>query len=167
MLLALQSIPCGSAEEGPSLEDKVKTAFLYKFTKYIRWPEGGPADDFRIAVIGESGILGPLRELARERLADGRKIRVERLRNVDEIGPCHILFIASTERERLREILKKAEPKGVLTVGDGKGFAAEGVVVNFVIVDGRVRFEISRRAAGRSGLEISSQLLKLAILVKE
>lgn len=168
--LLLAQSPCGAERSGTkstALEDKVKTAFLYKFTNYIRWPQSPPEEEFRIAVLGDSGILPHLRELARQKTAGGRKIKVELLRSADEIGPCRILFIAATEKERLREILKKIEGRNILTVGDSAGLALRGVAVNFLIVEGRVRFEINRGAAARAGLEISSELLKLAILVEE
>ena len=167
LLAAQTALPPGAeARARASLEDKVKTAFLYKFTKYIQWPGGEPAEDFRIAVLGESGIAEPLRELARETPAEGRKIRTELLGSVEDIGRCHILFISASERARLPEILKKTEGRNILTVGESRGLAERGVVLNFVVVDGRLRFEINRRAADRAGLQISSELLKLAILVE-
>ena len=168
VLLTAQALLPAAAEARAraSLEDKVKTAFLYKFTKYIQWPGGEPAEEFKIAVLGESGIAEPLQELARETPAEGRKIRTELLGSVEDIDRCHILFISASEKARLPEILKKTEGRNVLTVGESQGLAARGVVLNFVVVDGRLRFEINRRAAARAGVQISSELLKLAILVE-
>jgi len=168
LTLAVVQFPSAANSEaaGASLEYKVKTAFLYKFAKYVQWPDSGGAEDFKIAVLGDSPITGPLKELALKP-ADGRKIKVQRLRSAEEIGDCHILFISAAERDRLGEVLKKVEGRNILTVGDSKGLAALGVAVNFVVVEGRLRFEINRRAADRAGLQISSELLKLAILVEE
>jgi hypothetical protein len=154
------------ARNSGSLEDEVKTAFLYKFSNYIQWPESGPREEFKIAVLGDSGIIGPLRGLAQEKTANGRKIKVERLRDVVDIPSCQILFIAATEKERLPEILKKLEGKSILTVGDTGGFAAQGVAVNFVVQENRLHFQINRSAAGRAGLGISSELLKLAVPIE-
>jgi hypothetical protein len=135
-LLAAAALP--AAEGQATLEDKVKTAFLYKFTRYVQWPPPA-AEEFRIAVIGESGVLAPLRELAAEKLVDGARIRVYQPRSIDEIGRCRILFIPRSEAERLPAILKAASGKGILTVGDGPGFAARGVAINFVVVEGKLR----------------------------
>jgi hypothetical protein len=55
----------------------------------------------------------------------------------------------------------------VLTVGDSDGYAARGVIANFYLEENRVRFEINREAAVRARLGISSQLLKLARIVRE
>lgn len=163
LLAAPRPAPAGNG--AGALADKVKTAFIYKFTKYVQWPAAGN-EEFRIAVIGDTAIAGHLQELAKERAADPRKIKVEQLRGPEEINDCHILFIAGSEKSRLPEILKRAEGRNILTVADSKGLAARGVAINFVVIDGRLRFEINRRAAERSGLQISSELLKLAILVE-
>ena len=42
-----------------------------------------------------------------------------------------------------------------------------GFVINFILDQNKVRFEINPRAAERAGLKISSQLMKLAIIVQE
>lgn len=165
LLLAAGPAPAARAAPAPTLEDNVKTAFIYKFTRYVQWP--APAgEEFRIAVIGDSGVLAPLKALAADKLADGARIRVDQLRSPEEIRNCRVLFIPAGEAGRLPAILKAAG-KGVLTVGDGPDFAARGVIINFVVTGGKLRFQINRHAAAAAGLEISSQLLKLAILVDE
>ena len=55
----------------------------------------------------------------------------------------------------------------VLTVGDGDGFARGGGMIGLFVEDGRMRFAINPNAAQRAGLRLSSQLLKLARIVKE
>ena len=54
---------------------------------------------------------------------------------------------------------------GALTVGDTKGFADCGGVINFVLENDRVQFEVNRKAAEQAGLKISSKLLSVAKLV--
>jgi hypothetical protein len=45
-------------------------------------------------------------------------------------------------------------------------FATRGGMVNFIIEDNRVQFEINIDAAERAGLKISSRALKLARVVR-
>ncbi len=54
-----------------------------------------------------------------------------------------------------------------MTVGDVKGFAQLGGIINFIIVKNKVRFEINMKAAEEAGLKISSKLLRLARIVQE
>jgi YfiR/HmsC-like len=53
----------------------------------------------------------------------------------------------------------------VLTVTDGAADPDNRGIINFVISDGRVRFEIDNLAAEASRLTISSKLLSLAVRV--
>jgi hypothetical protein len=54
----------------------------------------------------------------------------------------------------------------VLTVSDERGFAQQGVGINFYTEEDKVRFEINQDAVNRSGLRISSKLLSLAKIVR-
>ncbi len=64
-------------------------------------------------------------------------------------------------------MLFAGDPAGVhgpvLTVTDLPAGAAHKGIINFVVEDNHVRFEIDNRAANESGLRISSQLMALAI----
>jgi hypothetical protein len=55
----------------------------------------------------------------------------------------------------------------VLTVGETKGFVQEGGIINFVLQDDRVLFEVNHKAARQAGLSVSSRLLAVAKLVIE
>jgi hypothetical protein len=50
----------------------------------------------------------------------------------------------------------------VLIVSESPGALRQGSIVNFVVVDGRVRFDVSLEAAERRGLRLSSRLLAVA-----
>ncbi len=63
---------------------------------------------------------------------------------------------------KILEILQGAH---VLTVGETDRFAQSGGMINFVLEENRVRFEINVEAADRAGLKISSKLLELAHVV--
>ena len=54
-----------------------------------------------------------------------------------------------------------------MTIGDSADFAGAGGMIGLINMDRKVRFQINVGAVHRSGLSISSQLLKIAILVDE
>ena len=80
---------------------------------------------------------------------------------------CHILFISALEKERVASILKFLKSSCILTISDIEGFAQSGGIINFVIEENKVRFEINIDAANRAGIKISSKVLKLAKIIKE
>ena len=80
---------------------------------------------------------------------------------------CHILFISSSEEERLAKIIETLKDSSILTVGEVKQFAQRGGIINFIVKENKIRFEINVDAAERAKLKISSKLLKLAIIVTD
>jgi hypothetical protein len=50
----------------------------------------------------------------------------------------------------------------ILTIGDAPGFARRGGIINFMLEDNKVRFEVNVEAAKHAVLNISSRLLALA-----
>jgi hypothetical protein len=81
---------------------------------------------------------------------------------IDTLKKCHLLFICQSERKNTKEILDILNNNGVLTVADTQGFLEDGGIVNFIIEDNKVRFDINLTASEKAGLKIRSQLLRLA-----
>ena len=72
------------------------------------------------------------------------------------------MFVCSSEKENLTEIINSVKKHSVLTVGEMKGFLKSGGVINFLMEAKKVRFEINITAAKRAKLELRSKLLRLA-----
>jgi YfiR/HmsC-like len=153
----------GKAAAGPDRgrfdEYQVKAAFIYNFAKFIAWPDApGP---LVIGVVGEDPFGEVLDNAVRGKTAAGRPIKVRRLGDNDEPNTCNIVFISTSEKRRVAELLRRAGD-GVLTVGELPQFSEDGGIVRFFLDNNRVRFQINARAADRAGLKIHSQLLSLA-----
>ena len=58
--------------------------------------------------------------------------------------------------------LQRERDRPLLIVADGAQGLEAGALLAFVLVENRLRFEASLRAAERSGLKVSSRLLALA-----
>jgi hypothetical protein len=77
-----------------------------------------------------------------------------------------MVFISVSEKARLREILEGVKEKNILTVSDIEGFSRLGGMIELVLDDERVRFEVNLDATTKAGLELSSELLKVARVVR-
>lgn len=168
-VLLLSMVLAGSAQPAGAdgaYEYDVKAAFVYHFTWYLQWPKTDAPEVFSIAVLGKSGIVAPLEEIARKKTVGGAPIVVRRCLDVSQIGRPRILFIARSASAQLPQVLEKIRGADVLTIGEEEGLGKRGVAVNFVERDGNIRFEVNEKLLKDSGIQIGSQLLKLAILVE-
>jgi hypothetical protein len=153
---------------GEVREYQKKAEFITSFTRFVEWPErkfAQPDAPFVIGVYGTDAITALLQEALQERQIKGRPVVVKHLLNKQELRACHVLFISSSERDRLGPILGEVRRENVLTVGESENFLSKGGVINFVNAAGSVRFQISAAAAAREKLIISSKLLQLAVPV--
>jgi hypothetical protein len=151
-------------------EYQVKAFFLYNFARYVEWPpESFKAanDPIVICILGTNPFGSALDRAVAGKVVEGRPFIVRRISDIQPGGNCHMLFVNSTERKRFRGMAANLKGSGVLTVGETPGFTADGGVINFKLVDGKVRFEIDVEAAGRERLHISSKLLSLAQIAKK
>ena len=167
MLSILLAAQGACAEERKPTEYDVMAAYIYNFTKFVEWPAGKTSSDGATLIVGIIGrdTFGPALAAIEGKETGKRKIRVRRDISLKTARSCDILFISNSEKEHLEEILEAVGDSGVLTVGDTKGYARQGVMINFYMEDNRVGFEINPTSVGRAGLRISSNLLKIARIV--
>lgn len=155
--------PGARAPAQEATEAQVKAAFLYKFVKFVDWPSEAFSDNrapIIVGLVGEDFITSAIDQTISGKIANGRRVLVKRFSNFRAMTRCHVLFISSSQRDNLPQILAAAG-SAVLTVGETEGFVHMGGIINFTIVDNKLRFEISQLAGERAGLKISAKLLNL------
>jgi hypothetical protein len=175
-------VPRAWADDAPSQEYKIKAAFLYNFLKFVDWPTGKEADPNKPITLGIIGKdpFGKAFEPVKDKKINDREVVIKRFKSVaelkkpgkegeaeldkqsGELKKCHLLFICSSEKDGIEEILAAIKDRPVLTVADTEDFLKSGGIINFVMEEQKVHFEISDAAAKRSKLQIRSQLLRLA-----
>jgi hypothetical protein len=163
-----------SNEDKSDKEYTVKAAFLYNFIRFTKWP--APSDSEKESKPLVIGILGdnPFDAAAFNAVENkaipskNRKLVVKLLgdfkKNMD-LTECGLLFVCSSERKNFDEIMKNAGKANILTVADTPGFADDGGMLNLVIKNRQVRWEINADAIKESSLQLNSQLYRSAVRV--
>lgn len=160
LIIALPAVLLAWA--GADLEFQVKAAFLHNFAKFVEWPRAEPERaEFCVGLIGPDPFGETIDEMVKGRTIDGKPVIIRRISKMPDARLCQILFINMSGRERLTEVLKNLSA-GTLTIGQTDEFLHAGGMINFIIEDKKVRFEVNVEAARKAGLRIRAQLLKLA-----
>lgn len=176
------------ADAAASREYRLKAAFLHSFMMFVdggrfRWASepkdpADPNERIRIGIVGPSPFGDAFEPLRNRRVKD-RFVVVTYIKGLsqltDEDGhspqehpqieamrQCHMLFICASEKPHIGSLLNPIRTLGILTVADTPGFLEAGGIINFVIEDKKVRFEVNTAAAGRAQLQIRARLLRLA-----
>jgi hypothetical protein len=155
-------------QQKPS-EYQVEAAYLYNFARFVEWPAKGSntSGAFTICVLGEDPF-GPALEatLAGETIGNHR-VAARRISSPQMSDNCQILFISSSEANRLNKIIEALDKSSILTVSDIPQFSQRRGMIQFVLEENRIRFEVNLTAAQRAGLTLSSELLKVATVVRK
>lgn len=163
------AIPVAARAENPMVnEQQVKAVFLFNFVQFVEWPESAFASSnapICIGVLGDESFGKLLDEVVKDETIRGRKLMVKPLKKGDDVKCAHAIFVSKSARAQASDILADCEGKPVLTVGEAGGFARHGGVINFVLQNNKVKFEINPDAAKQKGLKISAQVLGIGKIV--
>jgi hypothetical protein len=163
MLAFALSLPAAQ----PYREHAVKAAFISRFTAYVEWPATAfNRGEFLIAVLGSPQVADELQRLVADRPVKNLPTRVRKITTAVEAREAHLLYVGPQFSGNLEKLTKDLGAQPVLVVADHPGGLDEGSVINLLLVDQRVRFEVSLLAAQRAGLKLSSELLSVAVQVR-
>jgi YfiR/HmsC-like len=171
LLVAVCLLP-GRAAPGDAtgLEYKVKAGYLFNFAKLVEWPQSAfPAADspMLVDVLGGGEVLDVMRQALEGQVVNGHPLRVRSVSPESINREAHILFMSREFDKSAGQVQAALAGSATLLVGETEGFAKRGGCINFLKSDGRVKFEVNPGAANRAGLKLGSQMMKLAIVVKD
>ena len=156
------------ADTAEDLEYRVKAAYLYNFARFVEWPRRGASAGrpFVIGILGENPFGSTLHETVRRKKATGRSLEVREVADLEKAARCDLLFVSVSERREYARILDGLDGAAIFTVSEADSFLDAGGMLSFVIERDRVRFDVNLDAVRKSGLDVSSQLLKVARQVR-
>jgi len=125
------------------------------------------SDSFPICVLGQDPFGPALDTIVAGETIGGKAVLAKRVLKPQDAVSCRVLYISSSEETRLREVLAGLDKAAVLTVSDIPQFSQRGGMIQFVQESNKIRFEVNLASAEDAGLTLSSELLKVAVLVRK
>lgn len=162
LAFVLFALPARAADR--SLEYAVKATFLYKFASFVEWPKSAfdnESSPFNLCVVGPDPFGGRIHDAVTGQTVGRHPIVLRQLAKVEARSNCHTVLLSGRSGQPVAEALDVVSGTPTLTVTDAALGSVTGII-HFVIVDGRVSFDIDNVAAAKNHLSISSKLLALA-----
>lgn len=163
--LAIGLLVAITFQDSEAQNEKFHSIFIYNFSKYVKWPEAQNGKTFVIGVLGNSAIQKSLLEMAKTKKVNGMPIEIKQFNSASDAGDCHILYVSDEESGKIDKVFAGTQGKSVLIITAKPGLAQKGAAINFVEVDGKIKFELNQKSAEDRGLKVSGALAGLAILV--
>ncbi len=151
---------------GQNNEYMLKAAFFEKFAHFTEWPTENSNQIFNISILGNHSFNNEFENLYQNIEIKGLPVKIHYISKLSELESCEILFIASSERKKLNEIIRVANSKQILTIADTKGFGKQGVIINFyTTIENTIHFEINTKALESSVIKMDIMLLDFAKII--
>jgi hypothetical protein len=169
MVCGLLSGAALKAQVSKPSEYQVKAAYLSNFGRFVEWPSRARAardEPFYVCVVGQDPFGNSIDAALAGETIDRARLVAKRIERLPEAVDCRIVFISSSEDSQLKAVLAAVEKASILTISDMPEFAKRGGMIQFVLDGNRVRFQVNLEAVRRVGLNLSSDLLKLALAVR-
>lgn len=153
------------AQQQIASDYQVEAAYLYNFAKLGQWPKQAlpDGDPLVIGVVGGDDDFGKvLTNVVAGKAAGTHPVVVRRLTSSGDLRSCQVLFFRSSERKHVQETIANLGPGSILLVGEDKDFLQEGGIINLLMENGAIRFELDPDALERANIHFSPQVLAQA-----
>jgi hypothetical protein len=147
-----------------SLEYNVKAALLLNFARFIEWPDAAFATaqaPVQVCVFGHNPFGDGLARTLQGETVHARSLAARQVKSQADSSGCHLLFVPSGTESRAGAVIHQ-ENSFAVTVGESPRFEAIGGAVNFILEEGRVRFNVNLQPVESRGIRISARMLQLA-----
>jgi hypothetical protein len=141
-------------------EDEIKSVAVLNFLRYSTWPEPVPGT-LTVGVLGRRSFLDALRATLESKPVNGRAVRVTEVKRAADVQECQMVYLATERSADIKPVLATAQSVRALTIGESDRFLDYGGAINLFLVDGHIGFEASLETIERTGVTVSSNLLRI------
>ena len=164
-MVAIACLLFPTDSDAESLEYNVKAAFIFHFINFTRWPDHQNNKETRnICIYGDDSFEARLQILANANLQN-KPVEIFPDIGLENSAECHIIFVDSSKKEHLTEIISYLHNKPILTVSDIDSFALNKGMIGFRIKSGKVKLEVNLESVRKSGIRLSSNLIEVARVI--
>ncbi len=175
LVVVLVSAVCGpvravppppASPPGTTSEARIKAGIVFNLARVVDWPAAvETVSSFVIGIVGTDDSDPALEDLAGKDIHH-RACQVRVPLPPHAAAEAQIVYISQSQQADLPSLLGTVAGRPVLTVSEIGGFCEAGGMVQLRRDRNRILLRVNRVAAEKAGLHLSSELLKVAELVK-
>jgi serine phosphatase RsbU (regulator of sigma subunit) len=158
----------GRAEGQNVLDNSSKAVFIFDIARYIDYGKGfTDSSKFKIGILDNtSDLYRAMGFLAQTRkYIQDKPVQLVVFRNEEAILHTQILFVNKSSGFNLNKI--KAKLEGHQTMLFTEGYEFRESMINFIVVDGKPRYEVNNAWVEKAGMKLDELLLGLAVKNQE
>lgn len=141
---------------------KAKAMLTFSFIRHIGWADEVRQGDFVIGVLKERELVSWLVKLSAGKKFGYQDIVIKEFKSVDELEDCQVIFVGSAGNyNKNHETILNKVGKNTLIISETEGATNKGSMINFVVRDDILKFELHKNNAAIAGVQFSSKLQEM------
>jgi len=159
-------INCAFGQGG--FDNPTRALYVFDLAKYVDYGPGfKDSSNFRIGVlVGEYDLVEEMANLARTRnRIQDKPVTVAGFKNLESLTHLQVLYVNKAAGFNLDKIKSKIAGQQTMLITEGYEFRES--MMNFIVVEGKPRFDINEEYIKKEGMSVPQSLLFTAIKTKE
>ena len=134
-------------------------ALVVAMSKFSLFGISAPFWALVIGVAGADALAEQLEQSVAGHSVNGRAVQVKKVRRGEALAGLHVLYLGALEKTALQEMLAASRGLALLTVSDSDEVYAMGSMINFVMAEDKVRFDVALKPVAQAHIRISARML--------
>lgn len=138
---------------------KAKAMLTLSFIRYCGWNESARQGDFVIGVVRDKELVNWLVKQSTGKKFGYQDVVIKEYKSIEEVEYCQVLYVSNNFNfnKNANDIINKIG-KNCLLVTELEGACEKGAMINFVIREDKLKFELHKQNASIAGIHFSSKL---------
>jgi serine phosphatase RsbU (regulator of sigma subunit) len=149
-------------------DNPTRALYLFDLAKYIDYGPGfADSASFKFGVlVGDYDLINEMANLAktRTRIQD-KPVSVAGFKNLENLTHCQVLYVNKNAGFNLDKVKAKIAGQHTMLITEGYEFRES--MINFIVVNGKPRFDVNEEYVKQEGMTVPQTLLFTAIKTKE
>lgn len=147
-------------------QEKIYALHIMSFAKGLQWPNHHDNTNFIIGVFEYPPLIAELRNSARSIKIGNKNIEIREVSSPSEIKDFQIIFLPAYKAKSFPTILTKLADSPTLIVTNKMDLAKHGSGINFILEDGKVKYEINCNSILKRGIKIPTNIKAMGLIVE-
>jgi hypothetical protein len=141
----------------------IRSNYLYQFANNNDWPSVKKKGPFVVGIVGNTDVYEIMASKYATKPIGSQVLTVIAAGEVTTTPQVHVLFVDRSKKSEIAKYVKDFKDKNTLIVTNWEGALAQGAHINFIAIDGAIRFELNKAAMLEAAITPGVKILQWAI----
>jgi hypothetical protein len=141
----------------------IRANYLYQFANNSDWPSENKKGPFVVGVVGNSDVFDIMVTKYASKPIGSQLLTVIGANEVATAPHVHVLFVDRSKKAELSKYTHDLRGVSTLIVTNWEGALGQGAHINFLSIDGSIRFEMNKTGMLASSITPGVKILQWAI----